>query len=126
MFMVPSKSHAKAIFLPSGDQAGKAFRHLLRVRFLGSEPSAWIRKISPLPVRLETTSNSALASCGAGAALTRSAAQHMASMTGRNLMPNPRRGQWKEGVNGQPGRIIRHGKGPVQFFGVAVVPFARD
>src|SRR5438105_3946570 len=86
MFMEPSRSEAKAIFLPSGAQAGYEFSDLLRVKFLAPWPLALIRKISALPVRLVTTNSEGFSSWGAGAVHRVDGAQQSASAIRKRVM----------------------------------------
>jgi hypothetical protein len=52
--LVASRLEAKAIFVPSGDQAGSKSSNGLLVRLVCPDPSAFITKISSSPVRLLT------------------------------------------------------------------------
>ena len=49
----PRSPDSKAIFVPSGDQAGEKSQAELLVRLVWPEPSAFITYISSLPSRLE-------------------------------------------------------------------------
>src|SRR5438874_8324995 len=88
MFVVPSRSEAKAIFLPSGDQAGYEFSDLSLVRLRAASPLASTRKISALPSRLETINSPGFSSRGggAGAAHSDAAAQPATSPIKKRLM----------------------------------------
>src|SRR6476661_5758206 len=86
MFMVPSRSDAKAIFLPSGDQAGYEFSDLLLVRFLAAWPLALTTKISALPVRLVTTRSVGLSAWRAGAVCSARGVQPITSAIRKRAM----------------------------------------
>src|SRR5947207_3213211 len=91
MFGRPSRSETKAIFLPSGDQAGKPSSALLRVRLRASPHVGLTRKISGLPVRVDDTrSVYSLSAAGAvsltGAAKTTAPSAQSATLTRTRLM----------------------------------------